>query len=166
MEEIIQLDEAIAVKAHTLKALQKSYESFACRSILQERLKLQNELLKRDLQAIDVQVLDRHLNVSNSDPRANATDLEAVDLSDEEGVDGAQDKPVNFKAKPKGLVRQSLVVARAINVTTRDESLEPGLGEGLAPSKLSPDDVRPKVAQAHTNRKRKSTPPKSSHGRL
>jgi hypothetical protein len=57
MEEIIQLDEAIAVKAHTLKALQKSYESFACRSILQERLKLQNELLKRDLQAIDVPVL-------------------------------------------------------------------------------------------------------------
>lgn len=57
MEEIMQLDQAIAVKAHSLKALQKSYESFACRSILQERLKLQNELLKRDLQAIDVPVL-------------------------------------------------------------------------------------------------------------
>ena len=57
MEEIMQLDQAISVKAHTLKALQKSYESFACRSILQERLKLQNELLKRDLQAIDVPVL-------------------------------------------------------------------------------------------------------------
>ena len=166
MEEIIQLDEAIAVKAHTLKALQKSYESFACRSILQERLKLQNELLKRDLQAIDVQVLDRHSDVGNSDPRATATDFEAVDLPDEEAVDGAQDKPVNFKAKPKGLVRQSLVVARAINLTTQDESLEHGLGEGLAPSKLSPSDVTPKVTQARTNRKGKTTPPKSSHERL
>jgi len=118
------------------------------------------------LQAINVQVLDRHLNVSNSDPRANATDFEAVDLPDEEAVDGAQDKPVNFKAKPKGLVRQSSVAATAVDVTSRDESLELGLGEGLAQSKLSPDDVRPKVAQAHTHRKRKSTPPKSSHGRL
>ena len=166
MEEIIQLDEAIAVKAHTLKALQKSYESFACRSILQERLKLQNELLKRDLQAIDVQVLDRHSDVGNSDPLANATDFEASDLPDEEVVDGPQDKPVNFKAKPKGLVRQSSVAATAVEVTSRDESLEHGLGEGLAPSKLSPGDVTPKVTQAHTNRKRKSTPPKSSHGGL
>jgi len=149
-----------------LKALQKSYESFACRSILQERLKLQNELLKRDLQAIDVQVLDRHTDVGNSDPRANATDFEAVDLPDEEDVDGAQDKPENFKAKPKGLVRQSSIAATAVNVTSRDESLEHGLGEGLAPSDVKPREVTPKVAQAHTNRKRKTTPPSSSHGRL
>jgi hypothetical protein len=158
MEEIIQLDEAIAVNAHTLKALQKSYESFACRSILQERLKLQNELLKRDLQAIDVQVLDRNSEMSNSDHCAELNDFEAVD--------GAQDHLVNFKAKPKGLVRQSSVAARELNVTSRDESLEHGLGEGLAPSDVKPREVTPKVAQAHTNRKRKTTPPSSSHGRL
>ena len=169
MEEIIQLDEAIAVKAHTLKAMQKSYEAFACRSILQERLKLQNDLLKRDLQAIDVQVLDRNSEKSNSEK--GYSDHCADGIADE-AVDDAQDKTEMFKGKPKlkgkpkRLVRQSTIAASTLNVESQDERLRHGLGEGLAPSKLSPDDVRPKVAQAHTNRKRKSTPPKSSHGRL
>ena len=53
-EELIELDQSIAQKAATLLQLQKSYEVLVNRSVLQERLKLQNELLKRDLFAIDV----------------------------------------------------------------------------------------------------------------
>jgi hypothetical protein len=155
--------EAIAVKAHTLKALQKSYESFACRSILQERLKLQNELLKRDLQAIDVQVLDRNSETGHSDHRTELNDFEAVD--------DAQDKTEKFKGKPKRFVRQSTISASAFNVASQDEGLGQGFGEGLAPREVKPSDVKPsdvtpKVAQIQTTRKRKTTPPGSSHGRL
>ena len=53
-EELIELDQSIALKAATLLQLQKSFEALVNRSVLQERLKLQNELLKRDLFAIDV----------------------------------------------------------------------------------------------------------------
>jgi len=47
-------DHLIALRVKTLGQLQQSYEALVHRSIVQERLKLQNELLKRDLQAIDV----------------------------------------------------------------------------------------------------------------
>ena len=53
-EELIELEQSIAQKAATLLQLQKSYEVLVNRSVLHERLKLQNELLKRDLFAIDV----------------------------------------------------------------------------------------------------------------
>ncbi len=167
MEEIIQLDEAIAVKAHTLKAMQKSYEAFACRSILQERLKLQNDLLKRDLQAIDVQVLDRNSEKGNSDHCAD-------EIADEV-VDDAQDKTEIFKGKPKlkdkpkRVVRQSTIAASALNVDSQDESLRHGLGEGLAPrdvkpSEVTPNEVTPKVTPVH--RERKTTPSGRSPERL
>jgi hypothetical protein len=56
-EELIELDQSIAQKAATLLQLQKSFEALVNRSVLQERLKLQNELLRRDLLAIDVPVI-------------------------------------------------------------------------------------------------------------
>ena len=53
--DIIQKnDHLIALRVKTLGQLQQSYEALVHRPILQERLKLQNELLKRDLQAIEV----------------------------------------------------------------------------------------------------------------
>ena len=39
--------------------LQQSYEGLVNRSVMQERLKLQNDLLKRDLQAIDVEAVEQ-----------------------------------------------------------------------------------------------------------
>jgi hypothetical protein len=39
--------------------LQQSYEALVNRSVMQERLKLQNELLKRDLQAIEVPAVEK-----------------------------------------------------------------------------------------------------------
>ena len=53
-ERIQKLDQQIALRVKTLTQLQQSYEVLVNRSVMQERLKLQNELLKRDLQAIEV----------------------------------------------------------------------------------------------------------------
>jgi hypothetical protein len=56
-EGLMRIDQSIALKAHTLAQLQKSYEALVNRSVMQERLKLQNDLLKRDLLAIDTPVV-------------------------------------------------------------------------------------------------------------
>jgi hypothetical protein len=61
-EELIQLDQSIHLKTSTLMQLQKSYEVLVNRSVLQERLNLQNELLKRDLRAIDIPTIKRSDN--------------------------------------------------------------------------------------------------------
>ena len=53
-EEIQKLDALTALRVKALAQLQQSYEALVNRSVMQERLKMQNELLKRDLQAIDV----------------------------------------------------------------------------------------------------------------
>jgi hypothetical protein len=60
-DELINLDQQIAFRMKTLMQLQQSYEAYFNRSIMQERLKLQNELLKRDLDAIDVQEVKQFL---------------------------------------------------------------------------------------------------------
>jgi len=49
-----RLEELIALRAKMLVSLQTSYEALVNRSIVQERLKLHNDLLRRDLTAIDV----------------------------------------------------------------------------------------------------------------
>jgi hypothetical protein len=53
-ERIQKLDQQIAQRVKTLTQLQQSYEALVSRPVMKERLKLQNELLKRDLQAIEV----------------------------------------------------------------------------------------------------------------
>ena len=57
-DEIIKIDSLIALRIKTLGQLQQSYEALVNRSIMAERLKMQNELLKRDLQAIDLPVVE------------------------------------------------------------------------------------------------------------
>uniref|UniRef100_UPI0040470C13 hypothetical protein n=1 Tax=Limnohabitans sp. TaxID=1907725 RepID=UPI0040470C13 len=58
-EEIQKLDALIALRVKALGQLQQSYEALVNRSVMQERLKLQNELLKRDLQAIEVKAVEQ-----------------------------------------------------------------------------------------------------------
>jgi hypothetical protein len=58
-EEIQKLDSLIALRVKSLGQLQQSYEALVNRSVMQERLKIQNELLKRDLQAIDVKAVEQ-----------------------------------------------------------------------------------------------------------
>lgn len=58
-EEIQKLDALIALRVKALGQLQHSYEALVNRSVMQERLKLQNELLKRDLQAIEVKAVEK-----------------------------------------------------------------------------------------------------------
>jgi hypothetical protein len=57
-DEIQKLDQLIALRVKTLTQLQQSYEALVNRSVMQERLKLQNDLIKRDLQAIDVRAVE------------------------------------------------------------------------------------------------------------
>ena len=70
-QELIELDQSIAQKAATLLQLQKSFEALVNRSVLQERLKLQNELLKRDLLAIDVPMV-KQVKLVEQDAQAQA----------------------------------------------------------------------------------------------
>ena len=58
-EEIQKLDALISLRVKALGQLQQSYEALVNRSVMQERLKLQNELLMRDLQAIDVKAVEQ-----------------------------------------------------------------------------------------------------------
>jgi len=58
-EEIPKIDQLIALRVKALGQLQQSYEALVNRSVMQERLKLQNELLKRDLQAIEVPAVEQ-----------------------------------------------------------------------------------------------------------
>lgn len=58
-EEIQKIDALIALRVKSLGQLQQSYEALVNRSVMEERLKLQNELLKRDLQAIEVKAVEQ-----------------------------------------------------------------------------------------------------------
>jgi hypothetical protein len=58
-EEIQKLDALIALRVKALGQLQQSYEALVNRSVMQERVRLQNELLKRDLQAIDIKAVEQ-----------------------------------------------------------------------------------------------------------
>lgn len=52
-----QIEENIALKTKTLSSLQGVYDTLVNRKVQAERLRLQNELLRRDLEAIDVPAL-------------------------------------------------------------------------------------------------------------
>lgn len=56
---IAALDQQIGLRLKTMQGLQASYEVLVTRKLHAERLKLQNDLLRRDLQAIDVQEVAR-----------------------------------------------------------------------------------------------------------
>jgi regulator of replication initiation timing len=71
-DKLIKLDQQIAMRTKTLMQLQQSYEALVNRSILQERLKLQNELIKRDLHAIDVTEVKKLEPSKNDKPQAKS----------------------------------------------------------------------------------------------
>ena len=79
-EELLELEQSIAQKAATLLQLQKSYEVLVNRSVLHDRLKLQNELLKRDLFAIDVPMVKDAKLVEQDAPKGASQ--EAYEPSD------------------------------------------------------------------------------------
>lgn len=70
-EEIEQLDQQIALRTKTLLSLQQSYEALVNRTLVRDRLKIQNELLKRDLKAIDVEALPQ-VRGPNDKPKAKS----------------------------------------------------------------------------------------------
>ena len=79
-QELNRLDQQIALRIKTLGQLQQSYEALVNRSIMHERLALQNELMKRDLQALDVPAVEQvakvtdktNTKVSDAKPKAKS----------------------------------------------------------------------------------------------
>jgi hypothetical protein len=71
-DELNKLDQQIALRTKTLMQLQQSYEALVNRSILNERLKQQNALIKRDLQAIDVEEVKQLESSKNGKPQAKS----------------------------------------------------------------------------------------------
>lgn len=57
-ENLVQLDQQIALQTKILFGLQRSYEVAFNRKMNVERLQLQNDLLRRDVQGIDVDVVE------------------------------------------------------------------------------------------------------------
>lgn len=53
-DKLLNLEQLSAIRSKTLHQLQTSYEALVSRPILQERLKLQNQLMVRDLGAIEL----------------------------------------------------------------------------------------------------------------
>lgn len=159
MEEIMQLDAAIAVKAHTLKALQKSYESFACRSILQERLKLQNELLKRDLQAIDVPVLKAtsHSNVSEKETPQASVRKSTVRFSesDWDSQEGSKDAPLDPPL-------DAPLDERIVDVHPKDVEIKDVSPNDTNPSGINSNGFKSKGIQTKGVKTKSHQPPKPS----
>lgn len=81
-EEIMQLDQQIALQEKILAGFQGSFELAFNRKLNTERLKLQNELLRRDLAAIE-------------EPKS----ISRQDVSDVSAVD--HDQPKTARRKPK-----------------------------------------------------------------
>jgi hypothetical protein len=81
-EDIMQLDQQIALQAKILAGFQGSFELAFNRKLNTERLKLQNELMRRDLTAIE-------------EPKS----IYRQDVSDVSAVD--HDKPKAARRKPK-----------------------------------------------------------------
>lgn len=54
-EQLSKVDEQIALRVKTLAGLQSSFEALVNRKVHMERLQMQNELLRRDLESVNVQ---------------------------------------------------------------------------------------------------------------
>ena len=137
MQELMHLDQLIALKAQSLSAIQKIYESLVSRSVMQERLKLQNDLLKRDLQAIDVSAVERNAG-----------------LSDDQLNSAGQEKSQEFKDKQKNVDHKSTIASNAID-QGRDQ-------DDLAPCDVVPKDVVSKGAVPKDTKSKSPTRPKGS----
>jgi len=137
MPELMQLDELIALKVQSLSGIQKSYEALVSRSVMQERLKLQNDLLKRDLQAIDISAVERN-----------------VDLPDDQLQSDGQEKSQEFKDKQKNVDHKSTIASNAID-QGRDQ-------DDLAPSDAVPKDVVSKAAVPKDTKSQGPLRPKGS----
>jgi hypothetical protein len=142
MQELMHLDQLIALKAQSLSAIQKIYESLVSRSVMQERLKLQNDLLKRDLQAIDVSAVERNAG-----------------LSDDQLNSAGQEKSLESKDKQKNTVSKSTIASNAIDQGRDQDDLAPS---DVVPKDVARKDVVSKGAVPKDTKSKSPTRPKGS----
>jgi hypothetical protein len=136
MEEIMQLDQLISLKAHTLSALQKTYERMVSRSIMQERLRLQNDLLKRDLQAIDIPMVQE-----NSGKCEDRTAYQADEPNE------------RVNSKLRSLDRKSSNPASTFQMDLDEDELAPS---DVTPKVTKSKEAKPKSVKTKADRGRKS----------
>ena len=146
MEEIIQLDQLISSKAHTISALQKTYERMVSRSIMQERLKLQNDLLKRDLQAIDIPMVQE-----NSRKSEDCT------------ADQPNEPNEQVNAKPRSQGRKSSNPVSTFQMDLDEDELAPS---DVTPKDTKSKEAKPKSVKTKADRGRKSSVPVKSQESL
>jgi hypothetical protein len=143
MDEVLRYEQLIAVAMHSMIGLQKSYESLVHRSIMQERLKLQNELLKRDLQAIDVK--SRQINPDMSEHK-----------SDEEAKDASEPiKAKGEKAFQRGQSQDNLAPS---DVTPKEAKLQADEHREAEPSEADPKKADPKKADTKVAEPKEANP--------
>jgi hypothetical protein len=141
MDEVFRYEQLIAVAMQSMIGLQKSYESLAHRSIMQERLKLQNELLKRDLQAIDVK--SRQVNPNASEH-----------LSADEAKDASEPiKAKGEKAFQRGQSQDNLAPS---DVTPKEANSKVDKPQAAEPKEANPKEADPKEANPRAARLRKA----------
>ena len=141
MDEVLRYEQLIAVAMQSMIGLQKSYESLVHRSIMQERLKLQNELLKRDLQAIDVK--SRQVNPNASEH-----------LSADEAKDASEPiKAKGEKAFQRGQSQDNLAPS---DVTPKEANSKVDKPQAAEPKEANPKEADPKEANPRAARLRKA----------
>jgi hypothetical protein len=141
MDEVLRYEQLIAVAMQSMIGLQKSYEALVHRSIMQERLKLQNELLKRDLQAIDVK--SRQVKPSKSEDQSAH---EAIDTSEQSKVKGEK----AFQAS------QSQDNLAPSDVTPKEANSKVDKPQAAEPKEANPKEADPKEANPRAARLRKA----------
>jgi hypothetical protein len=132
MDEVLRYEQLIAVAMQSMIGLQKSYEALVHRSIMQERLKLQNELLKRDLQAIDVKTRQANPNAS-----------------EHQSTDEAKDTTVQFKAKGEKAfqVGKSQDNLAPSDVTPKEANSKVDKPQAAEPKEANPKEANPRAAR-------------------
>jgi len=143
MDEVLRFEQLIAVAMHSMIGLQKSYESLVHRSIMQERLKLQNELLKRDLQAIDVK--SRQINPDMSEHK-----------SDEEAKDASE--PIKAKGEKAFQASQSEDNLTPIDVTPKEANSKVDKPQAAEPREAEPSEADPKKADPIVAKPKEANP--------
>lgn len=104
IDEVAKYEQMIALKVQSLVSMQKQFEALVSRSVMHERLKLQNELLKRDLHAIDVtavQSVATEPMQGHEKQGGSVSSALAQDLQGPSDVLTKDAKPKTLKTKPQ-----------------------------------------------------------------
>ena len=166
MDEVIRYEQLIAVAMQSMMGFQKSYEALVNRSVMQERLKLQNELLKRDLQAIDVTMVTgrdcqsesqsaRGSDSGISDARMSGTGMRGTDMKNTGGSDVKASNGMATHGKASNSIASNSIASNSKANKSKANNLNAG-DAGAADIEVS--EVEPKVLRQTKSSQKVVTP--------